>query len=97
MFNVPFFPFPEFRSMACARIGALLAFLLAPLPAAAVEISALTEALPPLNYEVDGKVVGFSSELLDLMAKESGITVNKQVLPWARAYELVTRQSNTLI
>jgi polar amino acid transport system substrate-binding protein len=97
MFNVPHFPFSRLGSKACARIGALLAFVLAPLPAAAVEISALTEALPPLNYEVDGKVVGFSSELLDLMARESGITISKQLLPWARAYELVTRQGNTLI
>jgi len=97
MLNVPLFSFPSLGAAACARMGALLAFLVLPLPAPALEISALTEALPPLNYEVDGRVVGFSSELLDLMAKESGITVNKQVLPWARAYELVTRQGNTLI
>ena len=97
MLNVPLFSFPSLGAAACARMGALLAFLFLPVPAPALEISALTEALPPLNYEVDGRVVGFSSELLDLMAKESGITVNKQVLPWARAYELVTRQSNTLI
>jgi len=75
----------------------LLTLLLAPLCAAALEISALTESLPPLNYEVDGKVVGFSSELLDLMAKEAELPITKQVLPWSRAYDMVGRHSNTLI
>lgn len=79
------------------RVGAATALLLALTPAFALEISALTESLPPLNYEQDGKVVGFSSELLDLMAKEANITVAKQVLPWPRAYDMVGRQSNTLI
>ena len=65
--------------------------------AAAPDIEALTEALAPLNYEVDGQVVGFSSELLDMMAKESRLTVKKQVLPWIRAYDMAGRQSNTLI
>jgi len=97
MFNAPHFSLPRLGAVACARVGALLAFLLLPLPAAALEVSALTEALPPLNYEMNGKVVGFSSELLDLMTRESGISISKKLLPWARAYELVTRQGNTLI
>jgi polar amino acid transport system substrate-binding protein len=61
-----------------------------------MEVAALTESLPPLNYEQDGRVVGFSSELLDLMAREADITVHKQVLPWSRAYDMVGRQANTL-
>ena len=63
----------------------------------AADLLALTEPLPPLNYEQDGKVVGFSSELLDLVAHEAGLSVEKQVLPWVRAYDIVGRQSNTLI
>lgn len=80
-----------------ARLGALLFALLACCPVRALDIAALTESLPPLNYEQDGKVVGFSSELLDLMAREADITVHKQVLPWPRAYDMVGRQANTLI
>lgn len=77
--------------------GFVAAMSLAFTPALALELSALTEALPPLNYELDGKVVGFSSDLLDLMAKEAELTVVKRVLPWARAYDMVGRQPNTLI
>lgn len=77
--------------------AALAGLLLTPLSTGALELSALTEPLPPLNYEVDGKVVGFSSELLDLMAREADVTVNKQILPWPRAYDMVGRLSNTLI
>lgn len=76
---------------------ALVAALLLPVRALGLEMAALTEALPPLNYEQDGRVVGFSSELLDLMAKESDIAIHKQLLPWPRAYDMVTRQPNTLI
>lgn len=62
-----------------------------------VELTALTEQLPPLNMEVDGKVTGFSSELLDMIAADAGITVRKQALSWARAYDRALRQSDTLI
>ena len=48
--------------------GFVAATSLAFTPALALELSALTDALPPLNYELDGKVVGFSSDLLGLMA-----------------------------
>lgn len=80
----------------CAAMLSLAAWLM-PTPAVGAELAALTEALPPLNYEQDGKVVGFSSELLDLMAKEADVGIHKQLLPWARAYDMVTRQPNTLI
>lgn len=76
---------------------ALVTALLLPVSCMGLELAALTEALPPLNYEQDGKVVGFSSELLDLMAKEADIAVHKQLLPWSRAYDMVGRQPNTLI
>ena len=79
------------------RFAAWCMLLVAPLLATALEISALTESLPPLNYEQDGRVVGFSSELLDLIAKESDVTVHKQLLPWSRAYDMVGRQATTLI
>lgn len=86
---------------ACARLvagmGMALLWLLGGVSAQALEVTALTESLPPLNYEQDGRVVGFSSELLDLMAREADITVHKQVLPWSRAYDMVGRQANTLI
>lgn len=60
-------------------------------------LQGLTEALPPLNYEQDGKVTGFSSELLDLMAAEAGVSLQKQLLPWGRAYDRATRPGDTVL
>lgn len=76
---------------------ALCGALMLPSPGVALELAALTEALPPLNYELDGKVTGFSSELLDLIGAEADVTMAKAVLPWARAYERTSREKNTLI
>ncbi|MCX7207944.1 MAG: transporter substrate-binding domain-containing protein [Proteobacteria bacterium] len=64
---------------------------------ASVQLNAVTEYLPPLNYEQDGKVTGFSSELLDLIAHDMGITINKEILPWPRAYSRAQKEANTLI
>jgi polar amino acid transport system substrate-binding protein len=66
----------------------------APMP---IQLRALTEALPPLNYELNGQVVGFSSELLDMLALEAGVTVQKQLLPWARAYRMALDDADTII
>jgi polar amino acid transport system substrate-binding protein len=63
----------------------------------AVQLKAVTEALPPLNYELNGQVVGFSSELLDMLALEAGITVQKQLLPWARAYRMALDDADTIL
>lgn len=60
-------------------------------------LQALTESLPPLNYEQDGKVIGFSSEVLDLLAKESGLTISKTLLPWARAYQQAQQGPNKIL
>ncbi len=86
-----------FAAHCCRLLVAACLSLAAAVPAGATDLDAFTEALPPLNYEAHGQVVGFSSELLDLMAADAGISVRKQLLPWQRAYETVTRQANTLI
>lgn len=62
-----------------------------------VQLKAVTEALPPLNYELNGQVVGFSSELLDMLALEAGISVQKQLLPWARAYRMALEDADTIL
>jgi len=62
-----------------------------------VQLKAVTEALPPLNYELNGQVVGFSSELLDTLALDAGIGVQKQVLPWVRAYRMALDDADTII
>jgi len=78
---------------ACLLGASFSARALGPMP----ELTALTEQLPPLNMEADGRVTGFSSELLDLMAAEAGIPLRKQVLPWARAYDRAVRNSDVIL
>lgn len=80
----------------------LLAALLAGGPWASAQpqaptLQALTESLPPLNYEHEGKITGFASELLDLMAAEAGIPLQKQLLPWGRAYDRATKPGDTVL
>lgn len=87
---------------ACSRtrwIGACVLGLSLAVRAAGpvVELSALTEQLPPLNMEAEGRVTGFSSELLDLIAADAGIHVRKQVLPWARAYDRALRNPDVIL
>ncbi|AMC33493.1 substrate-binding periplasmic protein [Janthinobacterium sp. B9-8] len=64
---------------------------------AADQLKAVTEYLPPLNYEKNGKVLGFSSELLDLIALEAKIQIKKEILPWPRAYKRAKEEDNTVI
>lgn len=64
----------------------------------ATELKALTQNLPPFSSLVDGKVVGFSNELLDLIVKESGNTLgSKELLAWARAYSIAQEQENAIV
>lgn len=73
----------------------LLALLLS--PAHAAGITAYTEELPPLNFQQNGQLTGYASELLAAMAARAGITLHQQLLPWARAYTLVQNTPDTLL
>lgn len=64
----------------------------------AIELKALTQNLPPFSYIAGGKVVGFSNELLDLIANESANTItSRELLPWVRAYSMVQERENTIL
>ncbi|WP_434633958.1 substrate-binding periplasmic protein [Chromobacterium sp. CV08] len=65
--------------------------------AAAAPILAYTEDVPPLNYQENGQVKGFSTELLRLLAREAGLEVKIEVLPWLRAYAKVKDTPGTLL
>ncbi|MBE9610981.1 substrate-binding periplasmic protein [Chitinilyticum piscinae] len=65
--------------------------------AAAADVTAYTENLPPLNYEQDGQLRGFSVELLQKMASEAGLTLDIQVMPWIRAYQTAQGDGDNLL
>ena len=63
----------------------------------ALEIKVVTENIPPLNYEENGKIVGISTEIVRAVLEKAGIAVNITVYPWARAYSMASEQENVLI
>lgn len=51
------------------------------------DLNYMTENISPFNYKEDGKITGFSVELLKLVWQEMGVTPQEiRMLPWARAY-----------
>ena len=76
--------------------GCVAALWLA-LPVKAATIHAYTEALPPLNFEQDGRITGFASELLRQIASDAGHSVQLEVMPWIRAYRTVKQQPGSAL
>lgn len=81
---------------------ALLFLLLAlPFPATATgpaDLTYLTEDYYPFNYERDGRMQGLSVDLLREIWKRLGVAEQPiRVLPWARAYDRVRNEPNTVL
>ncbi len=83
--------------MKKALLATCVTVLLLPAMAMAASIKAYAEALPPLNYEENGKVSGFATELLRQMASEAGHSVQAEVMPWMRAYRTVKQQPGSAL
>lgn len=81
-------------------IGALMfltAGQLSPVALAETGLRIVTEELPPYNMTKDGKVTGMSTEVVQAVLHEIGLSASIQPMPWARAYELALNESNVLI
>jgi ABC-type amino acid transport substrate-binding protein len=59
--------------------------------------SIMTEELPPFNYSEDGKVTGFSSEIVLEISERVGHPKDIQVMPWARAYKSILNDENKVL
>ncbi|HEV6965101.1 MULTISPECIES: substrate-binding periplasmic protein [Roseateles] len=70
------------------------AALAAPAPG---RLLGVTENLPPLNYLEDQRPQGFSVELLRLMAREAGLDLDLEVLPWQRAMQLAESRRDSIL
>ncbi len=57
----------------------------------------VTENYPPYNYEENGHVTGFSTEVVEAVVQKAGIQGTPRVYPWARAYKMALHNENTLI
>lgn len=85
------------------RLGKVLRALGAALPVLCyangngAELSALTENLPPLNYQEDGEFKGYATELLRSMLTQAKLSASFQQLPWTRAYRTAKTTPNTIL
>ncbi len=64
------------------------------------DLTLMTESLPPLNFEQNGKLKGISVDLMDEMLRMtgSGLTRNDiRLMPWARAYRDILENENTVL
>lgn len=61
------------------------------------DLIAYTEQWPPYNYEEQGQVKGFATELLRALCKEAHLQCEIRLVPWARAMAHVRREPNSLI
>jgi len=88
--------------MSWRKFGALCTAMVSTAIAAASlahaeSIRILTEEFPPYNYTKDGKITGFSTEVIQAVLKQVKIQGEFQSVPWARAYEIAQSTENVLI
>ncbi len=84
----------------CNALYGLLLFGLSALwlPVARAEtLQVLTEEFPPYNYTAQGRLTGFSTEVVRAVLHEAKIDGVFQSQPWARAYETAQHADSVLI
>jgi polar amino acid transport system substrate-binding protein len=65
--------------------------------AAADEIKVYTELLPPYQFSVDGNITGIATQNVIRILDAAKLSHQIIMVPWARAYELVQTDKNSLI
>ncbi len=74
-----------------------LLMLLLAAPASARNYLVLTENLPPVHYEEDGRVVGIATEVVEEIFRRAGLQPDIRVYPWKRAYQIALRTRDSFI
>lgn len=62
---------------------------------AALEIT--TEHNPPFNFQDEKRITGISTDILLEMGRRAGVSLNIQLLPWARAYQSALDTPDTCV
>jgi len=89
---------PLKTSLAVLLIVAATAILgTTPAYTSAATLTVLTEELPPLNYTQDGKLTGFSVDVVRELQRRVGNTDPITVVPWARGYKEALEKPNTVL
>lgn len=57
----------------------------------------MTEQIAPYNYEENGEIKGIGGELVQKIMKRLRIEGNIEVLPWARAYQIIQIKDDCIL
>jgi len=79
------------------RWGGVLLLLIASVAAADESLLAVTEELPPYNMVRNGRVTGMSTEVVEAVLQQAGLSARIQAMPWARAYDTALHGENILL
>ena len=60
-------------------------------------LTVLTENWPPFNYEIDGKITGFATEVVEATLNDAGINFRIRSGIWKGVYERALKEDNELI
>lgn len=63
----------------------------------AQNLTVVTTTFTPYNMEIDGKITGVGTEIVQATLEKAGIEAEIQIFPWARAYKMALEEPNTLI
>ncbi len=85
------------RITISASIVSLLIGILITGQVFAQTIQVVTEEYPPYNYTEDGKITGFSTDVVEEVLKRAGLSYKIQSNAWADSYRIAETSANTLI
>lgn len=60
-------------------------------------LTVLTENWPPFNYEIDGKITGFGTEVVEATLNNAGIKYQLRSGVWKGVYDWALKEDNVLI
>lgn len=76
----------------------VLTFASIPRMAHSLDLTILTEDYAPYNYEKNGKITGFTTEIVQAILADTGNSELKiELYPWQRAYRMASREKNILL
>ncbi|WP_028455679.1 substrate-binding periplasmic protein [Chitinilyticum litopenaei] len=63
----------------------------------AADLQAFTEEFPPFNHVENGRHRGLANEILERIMQRSGLAINRESLPWARAVQKNEQTANSIL
>ncbi len=87
----------RFASIVKGLAAAAAVAMLGLAQAQAKDLQIFTEENKPLNFTENGKVTGFSTEVVQEIQKRLGTNEPIQVVPWARGFQATREEADTML